>query len=267
MMNDIIEPPYPHVPIGAEARGKLRAWRRETLKRYNQMVETTGSVAFARLGDEYISKKGIGRERAWKKLSKLLGAQGCHLQWTHKTGNEHHAVWAALHPDKGLTTPQSATHPSLTQDSVTVKYLVIGGNKHSGAKLSRGVWSLEVPDHALLRLVQRDRQADIGKVILEAHQAALRMPYARAPKNTKVGFNLPAGDGVFMCKLYVAEHAEEEDNILVAVRPWTWLHHDQLTPGQERLLVKQAAPGQYTMGDTLLLPKPLWREDGESDDA
>jgi hypothetical protein len=157
-----------------------------------------------------------------------------------------------------------ASRPDLCQDSVVVQYLIVGGRKYRG-KLTRGVWSLEVPDHALMRLVQRDRNADIGKVILEAHNAALWMPYARAPKNTRVGFNLPAGKGVFMCRMYhAADHPETKNPIgadtqrpLVAIRPWSWLHHDQLTEGQDRLTVTRAQPGQKTMGDSSLLPRPL----------
>jgi hypothetical protein len=163
-----------------------------------------------------------------------------------------------------LTDPETAERADLCQDSVVVQYLIVGGRKNRG-KLSRGLWSLEVPDHALMRLVQRDRKADIGKVILEAHNAALWMPYTRAPKNTRVGFNLPAGKGVFMCRMYHADH-ESTKRPVVAIRPWTWLHHDQMTEGQDRLTVTRAPPGQ-TMGDTSLLPRPLRLREKANDNA
>jgi hypothetical protein len=252
----------PYLPIDAEARGKLRAWRRAASERYQRLDATVGTKEFANIGEAFATKKGVGRDRAWTRLKNKLGAHGARLQWCHQGDKIHYAIWAVLRPGQSLTLPEDHVRPDLTQDSVCVEYLLIGGDKKR-AKLGRGLWSLEVPDHALHRLAQRDRKADIGEVILEAHNAALWMPYDDIDTNPLRGFNLPAGDGVFLAKLYMADaHPEDQvDDMLVAVRPWTWLHRDQLTDDQEKRMARRAVNGQRSLGDTLLLPHPFTYKD------
>ena len=61
---------------------------------------------------------------------------------------------------------------SLLQDCVAVNY-ILAGCIDNIIRVSEGMWTLEVPDHALGRAVERSRLLHPGDLIREAHQNLL----------------------------------------------------------------------------------------------
>jgi hypothetical protein len=53
---------------------------------------------------------------------------------------------------------------------------IVAGATPEGIGICRGLWTLEVPDHALGRAVERSRLPDPGSIIREAHENLLELP-------------------------------------------------------------------------------------------
>ena len=75
--------------------------------------------------------------------------------------------------------------------------------------IAKGLWSIEVPDHALRRLLERAPGVDIDATLL-SHRAALRArpddnEIAAAMVDPDMSFLLPAGPGVFVCVFRVGD--------------------------------------------------------------
>ena len=87
--------------------------------------------------------------------------------------------------------------PGLLQDCVVVNHLVVGkfsrpdGTPHIGC--NAGIWALEVQDHALGHLLQRDLNTNLDDILWEPHSAALNMETTYIPPDTS--FFLLAGNG------------------------------------------------------------------------
>ena len=138
--------------------------------------------------------------------------------------------------------------PSLAQDCVTVNYIVCGTAK---GIVSDGLWTLEVPDHALGRAVERSRFLQPETIIRDAHLRLLAMPVSRA----KDIHYIKAGPGVFAGEL-VSTRKEKSYGSSVHVRVSTWLADDML--GDDQTPITEVGEPGKKMGDTLLLPRVLW---------
>jgi hypothetical protein len=126
------------------------------------------------------------------------------------------------------------------------------------------LWSVEISDHALLRVLQRDPAADLDAVLLDVHRATLRLANdiateadaaAAAGEERPSGFLVPAGDGVFICEFAAAFDRSVWEGMLAA-RAVTWLHNDQLHDDQRP--EPEGKPGDR-LGEGILLPAPLRR--------
>jgi hypothetical protein len=160
------------IPISTEARGKVRLWRRQALARFKRIDAVIASAACRQASRDFAHKKGKGRLRALPKLRKLMAEanfEGGHVE------DPAFVLWSFLHPRESVVRPGEGVSPARLQDGVCVDFVAIGATwDHTREKLStgqsRGLWSLEVRDHALGRLAQRDPSADFDEVILGAHR-------------------------------------------------------------------------------------------------
>jgi hypothetical protein len=262
------------LPIDAEARGKLRAWKRDFVKRHSSITAacTTPMMIKAMRG---FARRGsvVGRRRAFDKLRRGFAPfatfDGVRLE------RDPLAVWHMLVARGSVV--NAVDNPSRNQDCIAVYYVLVGDLPNKRA-FAMGLWSLEVPDHAVGRLLQRDRHADINAVLGEAHRALLRIRSRRVHahfQNPARRFFLPAGNGVLVCNVYITPHrAENRDDAAISserfniyARAWTWLHRDQLSEQQiGAILTDEGRPGER-LGDGLLLPEPLRQVQVKSDDA
>ena len=82
-------------PVGPEARGKLRAWKRIAQQRRERVVRIFNSDAFGKIGVDFRQKRGLGQRRALAKLRAMLAEAryiGAHPE------PPAHALWAILSP-------------------------------------------------------------------------------------------------------------------------------------------------------------------------
>jgi hypothetical protein len=150
---------------------------------------------------------------------------------------------------------------SLQQDCVTVNYFVVGkipslSRARNELELAEGLWTLEIPDHALGRAVERSRCLHPGAIIREAHRNALDLPSATVSvlgKNR--GAYIKAGAGCFAATISAGPDVSNDDQYSVHVRVATWLDEDQLHADQIPLHQK-GKPGDR-LGDNWLRPEPL----------
>lgn len=253
----------PTYPIDAEARGKLRAWKTAAGTRY-QALKRFEEASFP-TAHAFALKSGKGRLRAFEKLNSGFTRRGAHLEGVQLHGSHPIAVWAVVMP--GVSSAPEAENPSDRQNGAVLMAVLAGRLPRDGI-LGSVIWTIETTDHALGRLLQRDRTADIDQVVLAAHHAFLRTSFSTLASGDMMDgeqrFLLPAGAGFFVCDMrltknggiYSGADVVRECDIL-STRARTWLHRDQLPDEQEKLPVAvEGAPGEW-MGDSWLLPEPL----------
>ena len=249
----------------AEARGLLRVWKRAAAERYADYRRAAESKELLLVGQKMArSSSAAGRLRAFRRLRGLISK--AHLEAVSLAGKYPVAIWSVLKPREAVTVDND--DPSLQQDCVVIEYFVVGmlpnylGDRFHkvDSRANKGQWTLEVPDHALRRLIVRAPGVDIGATLMTAHHAVLRarddneqlFPAAVDPDKS---FLVPAGDGVFVCGLVLGE--DVKFGTAAHVFAHTWLHNDQLHDDQTPLLVERGTGAR--LGESLLLPLPLRR--------
>jgi hypothetical protein len=234
----------------AEATGRLRLLRAVVASR----AELTHKILDARTLDrdvESLVRRGSerGRQRAAVRLRAFLPAV---FEWRRVTSGLLGAyLEAARYP-----IIQTPSDPGQTQPSVAVAYLVLGTEEMLTAT---GLWTLEVPDHALRRALERDRPGDVEGKIREAHAALLRASIDRRPP---IGgeFLIPtSGPGVFVAE-WIPGKLRSNGKHMVYARARTWLHDDQLSSSQARQVLSSAASGEASLYDAGLLTPVVLRK-------
>jgi len=231
--------------IGAEERGRLRAFRRVVTARAARLeaVFTAKPPAVERAAFAFISKRGVGRNRALAALKRAIPAR-YEAVWGDAV------IWSSLAVGDAII--KNPKDPGQAQPSVAVGYVVLLGKRGRSIQFDSGLWTLEIPDHALVRLFQRRRTANPCDTIWAAHAAimAAAAPSERAPGPEET-LLVPTPGGAFAVNLIIGRDATTDDP-LVYFRARTWLSDDMLGEGQVPLV-----PGLPSLGDTLLVPRPL----------
>ena len=256
-------------PISAEARGKLRAWKEHTQARFEAIDRARLNLFKEEHIPNMVLRSSIkGRARAFDKIRERFSAAT--LEGVRLDGANPIAVWAVLKPRAPVVIDAEAP-PHLLQSCVVVEYLVAGALPTAAAGVAAGLWSLEIPDHALGRLLDRSpRELDLGAVLMHAHHAALRARLddteIRAALASRRAFLLPAGAGAFRCEFRCGADVSQGEAISAHLFAHTWLHQDQLFSDQQLVRLDEALPGER-LGDGLLLPVPLRRLIAEGDNT
>jgi hypothetical protein len=250
--------------IGAAERGKLRLWKRTAAAKYQLCDQFLQDLEMKRQANEFVMRSSVtGRLRAFRQLKKRVQHFG-HLQSVRLVKLAPLALWAALTPRNAVTVNPATEGQK--QDCAAVNYVLIGAlaGPGLGGVIADGLWSVEISDHALLRVLQRDPAADLDAVLLGVHRSVLQLSNdiaaeadaaATAGGERPSGFLVPAGDGVFICEFNAATDCSNWQKML-GVRAVTWLHNDQLHDDQRP--EPEGKPGDR-LGEGLLLPAPLRR--------
>ena len=154
--------------------------------------------------------------------------------------------------DKSTTESENA---SLAQDCVTLNYVVVGTDM---INVAEGLWTLEVPDHALGRAVERSRFLHPEVLIRDAHKNLLELPTSILDRKHINGesFYIKAGAGCFVA--YFRIHPDVSiGKITSSVRVVTWLDNDQL--GADQIVISDKGEKGQTLGDSFLKPHPFVR--------
>ena len=252
----------------AEARGQLRQWKKKLAKDYAVLdgaITSLQSRSGMMVACDMVKSAKTGRKRAFESINKMLGP-GATLETVNLGRNSKSlAVWSILKPRDSVmvvTDDRSFSHgerESLSQDCVTVNYVLIGRQEMF---VCEGLWTLEVPDHALGRAVERSGFLHPGALIREAHLTLLNLPNAVLQDSNVLdtqssGIYVKAGNGCFAGHLFVATDVSQAGRHSAHFRVKTWLDQNQLS---ERQIIKseKGEPGQ-TWGDGILKPTPLRR--------
>ena len=240
----------------AETRGRLRYWKQRLAKRY-EIFEANfiRGDRMAVVGD-MVRGSNSTRQRAYQKLCAMFGP-GVHVEGVTLKRNQSLAIWSYLKPRGAVVSnahedasPEQAA--SLAQDCVTVNYIVAGTKE---VLIADGLWTLEVPDHALGRAVERSGYLQPETIIREAHMNLLAMPVARA---NDIHY-IKAGPGCFAGSLTTTTK-EKTYGSSVHVRVNTWLSEDMM--GDNQVPITEVGEPGKRLGDTYLLPRPLWPKGG-----
>jgi hypothetical protein len=136
-----------------------------------------------------------------------------------------------------------------------VNYFVIGSFERGITHLGSGLWTLEIPDHAMGRLMHRT-VADPAACVAAAHHAALRLRHKDVIHNGKLDpiyqFLVPAGPGAFICSLKSGRDVSRAYEPMPRVSAHTWLSDDMLRDDQTPL-IDDGSPGDR-LGDSWLRP-------------
>lgn len=247
----------------AETRGKLRAWKKRLAANYAifdkafQAMQSGGPNAVRLLGDMVKGTK-LTRDRAFRTIEKSFGPGVTREREPLARGSA--ALWSILKPRDSVTVAPSpntsaSEKASLAQDCVTVEYVLLGTND---GLVCAGLWTLEVPDHALGRAVERSGLLQPGTIIREAHQNLLALPADIKNIDDRNGGNyIKAGAGCFPFYITVAEDISAGSAYSASVKVNTWLDEDQMFEDQV-ILSEKGKPGE-TLGDSWLMPHPLRR--------
>ncbi len=245
----------------AATRGRLRQWKNQLAKSYAAFDRAYGSAAFEEAAAEFATRNSVtGRQRAFARLHRTL-ATAATLEGVRLGGHHPIAVWSILCPRNAVLIGKkdgSEIDPAFAQPCVAVNYAVV--YRSDGVALrGDGLWALEVPDHALGRLMERS-QASPEAVIRAAHHNLLQL---RIDQLTSAGrivvgrrqFLVRAGDGGFICSFRVGPDKSLGGEYSLNVFAHTWIsanmqHDDQVT------LIDDGEPG-HRLGDGPLLPAPL----------
>jgi hypothetical protein len=251
----------------AETRGKLRAWKKKLATDYAVFDIAFRSSKLYSLAIDLAKRTRNGRESALHAIRQIV-SPGATFERTYSNGRL--ALFSILKPRDPLAIEISndiseSERASLAQNCVTVNYLLLGkmpgliaGRLNDIIDVAEGFWTLEVPDHALGRAVERSRFLHPGAIIREAHLNLLDLANSNGSLlngRDRPSAYIKAGPGCFVGTLHLDCDVSIGGQLNPRVRVTTWLHEDQLGPDQIALSEKGESGDR--LGDGILLPRPL----------
>jgi hypothetical protein len=243
--------------LDAQTRGLIRLWKTQLAERcaIADRVHENKQAIFPVVSDMVWGSRTT-RQRAFNKLTALLGP-GVRSESVDITKRGGVTVWSILVPrgsvvDMDKLVASEGRRGSLAQNCVAVNFIVAGKAGRS-ITVCEGLWSMEIPDHALGRLLERSRLPNPEAVIREAHRNLLELPSAVATERLRY---IKAGPRCFVGRLMKAEDVEARATAYF-FRVGTWLENSMLGEDQVPLRAK-GEPGDR-LGDTYLVPWPFRR--------
>jgi hypothetical protein len=237
----------------AETRGRVRLWKQDLVTHYRAILRARFTPERRAEIQAMYLKGSKGRQRAFAKLNKHLSPHAS-LQAVNLS-EAPYALWLALKPRTNVLDDPNG------QDCLMVNY-VMAGRLLDGFGFAQGGWTLEVPDHALGRLLQRAPHSDPAAIVIDAHKLALQLDTRQLIVDGRVldqrRFWLPAGPGMFCCSLLLGSDTSLGGQMAAYIRVHTWISNEMEVLGERPW---QPGLGQrpHRLGDTWLLPAP-WRQ-------
>jgi hypothetical protein len=248
----------------AETRGRLSAWKEKLALDYASFGRGASALAQGEEPRELVTRNmGAGRERALAKILRAVGS-GPVLERARLDSKHPYAVWSILKPRAAVGIEPGEVgegeRASLAQDCITVNYFVAGWLPDR-IGVQEGLWTLEVPDHALGRAVQYSGLLHPGTIIREGHLNLLAAPSSLAlrPEFTdpERGVLIKAGAGAFTCNLLIGPEMSLEDAFGAHCRVRSWIDDDRLRDDQIPF-AHIGEPGDQ-LGYSWLAPAPFRR--------
>jgi hypothetical protein len=250
----------------AETRGRLRMWKQKLARDYATFRAAWRELPRSRLPDNLVNGTGSARKTALRKIHRALGPGVTLERADLDTRHRSMALWSILKPRSSVTVytdyESESERASLAQDCVTVNYMLLA-NIEGEVRLCAGLWTLEVPDHALGRAVERSRFLHPGTIIRDAHLTLLDLPVSVIEQGRLAGpatsTYIKAGAGCFAAQFRVGRDVSLDNEYAASVRVRTWLSDGQLYE-QQIVLSEKGEPG-LRLGDNWLRPAHLRRSE------
>jgi hypothetical protein len=235
-------------PISTKARGELRRWTKATAAKYAAWLELFKSDAIFRLGQDAVCKKGLGKERALRRLDAAFAGVAIREQMAHERPL---AIWSVLKPRGSIMVGHD--EPGFMQEAVIVNYGLFAVHAHGLTKSASGVWSVEFGKHCLGRILERHAGVDLDIALRQIHRDILKVNLTSLAPVIYV----PALNGALVCKL---AHGRDVDDREIArfVHFRTFLPKHLLSDQERRSIVKldDLDDGAPRLSN-ILLPLPL----------
>lgn len=234
-------------PISTKARGELRRWTKETAAKYAAWLELFKSGAIFRLGQDAVCKKGLGKERALRRLDSAFAGIAVREQMAYERPL---AIWSVLKPRGSIMVEHD--EPGFLQDAVTVNYGLFVVHTHGMTKSASGLWSVEFGKHCLGRILERHPGVELDIALRQIHRDMLKVKLT----NLAPVIYVPALNGALVCKLAHGRDPDGEISRYVHCRTFLPKH---LMSDQERrsiLKLEDLDDGAPRLGN-VLVPLPL----------
>jgi hypothetical protein len=225
------EPERARVP--PEARRAAQAFRERIAPGAERFNRIYLSAEFRRTLNDWSMKGPIGRERALCKIKQLLAPAVIDVM-------DDALLFTWLQPHDGFV---RVDHPTFAQSGVIVAAAHI-------SRAARGVRDVsfpivEIPEHALARMVQRSPAIDMPTALHEAARAFLAADAAVVDMMRLGGRTvyLPAGRGLLLSFAIRVDLVEETQTV---ARANTWISMAQAQPDQ-RPLAPAADPARSVL--------------------
>jgi hypothetical protein len=254
----------------AMVRGQLRQWKERVAIKYRMFETCYNSDVMFEVGTDFACRSSEkGRLRAFAKLRQAFGP-GAHLE-NFKNQKRPLAIWSILEPRESILATESLDKPGLQQNCVVINYILAGHIPDYDGQgrrfLTTGLWTLELPDHALGRLIHRSGLLP-DAAVREAHENLLGLPTREAKMTNHYqdleenSFLVKAGPGAFICNLGIGRDGPSGE-FVAHVRAQTWISSEMVGPRQ-RVLSEPGKPGKR-LGDGWLRPRALCKIEVEDD--
>jgi hypothetical protein len=208
--------------VPPEAWRAVRIYKRSIAADAERIHNICSDDTLAPLLGDWSAKGKVGKARALNKLKILLApAQLITVDDRTLIGN-----W--LHPRGSLIISDD---PSDRQDCIVVSYLHCHANRRTFTAYR--ACSIECPDHATARMLQRAPGTDITLALRQAHSAFLGADLDEVlhhVKNTET-FYLPCADGLLVCTGVVGNDSKGQRWIYARAR--TWISNAMKRPDQQ----------------------------------
>jgi hypothetical protein len=229
-------------PVSTEARIALRHFKIKVAQQSSRLHAILVSEECDALTQAFMFKSGAGRDRALARIKQLLPIK----------------IEAKIKPRRLFLTALRCMPPLLviprdpgeTQDAVCLEFVLsYFPDSSKQMRTISSVWTMEIPDHAIGRLFQRNPGVDAEAALYRAHATLLRAKFTTIPENNRDIYVESLG-GSFAGNMIYGRHPSGDKWAYFRAR--TFLAADQLEPSQHALHA-----GTPSWGQTLLLPWPL----------
>jgi hypothetical protein len=228
--------------IPPEAWRALRQFKRQLVPQV-QRINKAGADRdiVAKLLRDYSLKAKLGKQRAFAKLIRHF-----HPAKVEKLHNG--ILWSFLDPRGALLTDPA--DPGEEQDAIISRYGLSWVSKKRQL-VGYLAFSIEAPDHALAKMLQRAVGTDIRQALHEAHHALFQADAGLICKHVDdhSTFYLPCGPGLLICEGIRADTQSGHRFVFARARTWisTQMAHASQVP------IPAGIPNQLTVMSAIAL--------------
>jgi hypothetical protein len=236
------------------ARAKItnEAWR--ALRQFKRTIAPLAARVTAAADDgkrikalmyDYSRKGDVGAQRTFSKLKR-------HFHPALVERLQKGILWSWLDPRGAMLA--DAKDEGESQDAILVRY-GLAWVVRKRELTAYEAFTLEAPDHALARMLQRSPSTDIKVALHQAHHAMFKASAQAVARHVEeqTSLYLPCGPGLLICE---ALRARTPSNLVyVFCRARTWISDDMVRPDQQPIAAAPSGVGSQLNVMTIMALK------------